>query len=435
MPVAAVKKKPAGKAAISGPSSEPTSPEELTPTPTAGTTLKQSQTPTPPIIAPQAGAQAQASQMVSNAFGAPIQLTDDQFRLFLERIVSTDPNFAIPTSNFQSRRTRRKQGGDPDDSPSDSSAHGSSRGHRSRPRRSYGTPAQLEKRSPKHEGPEKLDDGTSPTYVAWKSLLRGKLRANADWWPTEQDRIDYVFSCTTGEAQRHLSPRIDEDSLEPWLSVDEILAHLDTIFRNHFEAEQAENSFYALKQQATQDFNDFHTEFARLASTGRVPLTTWRSHLWRKLNREFQNRLLATHHQHRTYQELARECQRLAVDLEEFHRQFPPVAQVQRRRITTDIAKTSGSALPLPPRILPVLRRSPGPFRALPVADRQDATNATTLAPDQSKATCFNCSKTGHFASSCPNPRVTPRIHEIEQENASGDEANDEDDADSESEN
>ena len=148
------------------------------------------------------------------------------------------------------------------------------------------------KRSPKHADPPKLDDGTDPTYTAWRALLRGKLRANADWWPTEQDRIDYVFSCTEGEAQRHLEPRIDEDSAEPWRSVDEMLAHLNTIFRNHFEAERSENAFYALKQSNGQEFSDFHTEFARLASVGRIPSSTWRSHLWRKLNKEFQESTL-----------------------------------------------------------------------------------------------------------------------------------------------
>jgi hypothetical protein len=30
--------------------------------------------------------------------------------------------------------------------------------------------------------------------------------------------------------------------------VDKILVYLDIIFRNHFEAEEAENLFYALKQ-------------------------------------------------------------------------------------------------------------------------------------------------------------------------------------------
>jgi hypothetical protein len=58
------------------------------------------------------------------------------------------------------------------------------------------------------------------------------------------------------------------------MSVDEMLNHLDTCFRNYFEAEQSENAFYALKQSTGQNFNDFHTEFSRLASVGRVPATT-----------------------------------------------------------------------------------------------------------------------------------------------------------------
>jgi hypothetical protein len=72
MPVAAAKKKPARRAAILGPSLEPTSLEEPTPTLTAGTTLEQSQAPTLPSIAPQADARAQANQMTSNTLRAPV---------------------------------------------------------------------------------------------------------------------------------------------------------------------------------------------------------------------------------------------------------------------------------------------------------------------------------------------------------------------------
>jgi hypothetical protein len=56
MPVAAAKRKPTRKAAILGPSLEPMSLEEPTLTPTAGTTLEQSQALTLPSIAPQADA-------------------------------------------------------------------------------------------------------------------------------------------------------------------------------------------------------------------------------------------------------------------------------------------------------------------------------------------------------------------------------------------
>jgi hypothetical protein len=197
-----------------------------------------------------------------------------------------------------------------------------------------------------------------------------------------------------------------------------------------------------LKQSNGQEFSDFHTEFARLASVGRIPSSTWRSHLWRKLNKEFRNRLLATHHQHTTYQDLVRECQRLSVDLEEFHRQFPPTAPSQRYR-TSAIKTAAASGSSVPPRLrqglLPSSRHSGAAFKTLPPsADKRDsATPGLRDSParetDPLKATCFNCSEVGHFASSCPNPRKTPRINEIEQdtEASSGDdEATDEDDSD-----
>lgn len=97
----------------------------------------------------------------------------------------------------------------------------------------------IEKRSPKHNDPEKLDDGASPTYASWCILLEGKLKANANWWTMEQGRVNYVFSCMTGKAQGHLEPRMSRTSPNRWTSVDEILDHLDVIFRDHFEKEKA----------------------------------------------------------------------------------------------------------------------------------------------------------------------------------------------------
>ena len=43
-----------------------------------------------------------------------------------------------------------------------------------------------------------------------------------------------MFSCTTSEAQLYLEPWIDKDSIEPWQTVEEILAYLDIIFWNYF---------------------------------------------------------------------------------------------------------------------------------------------------------------------------------------------------------
>jgi Zinc knuckle len=456
MSFAARKKRPTGKITVQDLEEESlTLQEQSGPLPTTETTPIQDADPSPEIEQPtqetHANLRTQLEQNVSAALGLPaVQLTDSQFRRLLERLSAE--SVARGTEPLSPKLKQPAKGGPPEDDPSeDPSDHGSDHGSYRPRRQTPGSPLRHDtpsegKRSPKHAEPPKLNDGTDPTYTAWRALLRGKLRANADWWPTEQDRIDYVFSCTEGEAQRHLEPRIDEDSAEPWRSVDEMLQHLNTIFRDHFEAERSENAFYALKQSIGQEFSDFYTEFARLASIGRIPSSTWRSHLWRKLNKEFQNRLLATHHQHTTYQDLVRECQRLSVDLEEFDRRFPPTASSQRYRPSTlKVAAGSGSTPPRPRQgLLPAPRYSTAAFKTLPPSDKRDsATPGPRDSParetDPTKATCFNCREVGHFMSSCPNPRNTPRIHEIKQdaEFFSGDDkANDEADPDdSESEN
>jgi hypothetical protein len=60
---------------------------------------------------------------------------------------------------------------------------------------------------------------------------------------------------------------------------------------------------------------------------------------------------------------------------------------------------------------------------------------STPVPTDLTKGACFNCSETGHFTDSYPNPRSTPRINEIREEDKetlSDNKATKEDDTDSE---
>jgi hypothetical protein len=384
-------------------------------------------------------------QTIGDTLGVPVQLSDDQFRQLFERL---EPADLIPSLTRNAKR--RAAGGSPDNDPSDDpSDHESDRGL-DRPRRQIPgdrlrdyTPEDR-RRSPKHKDPGQLDDGTSPTYNAWCILLEGKLEANADWWPTERSRINYVFGQTTGKAQEHLEPRMSRKSPDRWTSVEEILDHLDIVFRNHFQKEQASDQYARLTQQPSEDFNDFHSEFARLASLGEISPIIWRPDLYRKLNRTFQDRLLTTEHLYPTYSELVRACQRINVRLLEHHQRFPrqEPTHSQRYRTNTTRAAVTREATPRPRQgLLPAPRYPTTTFKALPSSDKRDsATPGPRDSParetDPTKATCFNCSEVGHFASSCPNPRKTPRIHEIEQDTevSGDDERNDEEDTD-ESEN
>jgi hypothetical protein len=425
MPPTAGKKKPSGKIVIrESPESTPIQATDLT-----------SETPGPAL--PQSPAnngdlRSQLNQTASITLGAPTQLTDEQFRILLERLTPVDPNLSmrgVPIGSVQ-----RDGPNDPDDSPSDSASYQDRRpSHHGRHRRHW-------TRSPKHDDPEKLDDGVSPSYASWCILLEGKLEANADWWPTEQGRINYAFSRTTGKAQSHLEPRMSRTSTTRWTSVEEILDYLDTVLRNHFEKEESQDQYTRLVQGPAEDFNDFHSEFARLASLGEVSPTVWRADLYRKLNRTLQDRLIATEHQYSSYSLLVRECQRINVRLLEYRRRFPKSEPPQRPRPSSTTAPKATGIVWVPSSGTPAhgFRRSPGVLQGPPPLNKRDSkTPGPRPSPGPetdptSKGPCFSCGEVGHFASSCLNPRTTPKINEIGQEEASGEEASDEADSDRE---
>ena len=296
------KKKPTGKAVVRDPpieeeptfgeQPEPLSSAELTPELRMQPSAQEGDNPTQ-----NPEFQSQLTQRVSNTLGVPVQLTDKQVQFLLKRLTSVDasgsptpPTVQEALSTQHPHRTQGDEGGDLENDLSDGTSQ------RSGSRRLPGISLQSGKRSPKHDDPDKLDDGTSPTYASWCILLEGKLLANADWWTTEQGRINYVFSRTTGKAQGHLEPRMSRMSANRWTTVDEMLDHLDIIFRDHFKKEKALDQYARLTQQLNEDFNEFHSEFARLAALGEISPEIWRADLYRKLNRTFQDRLLSTEH-------------------------------------------------------------------------------------------------------------------------------------------
>ncbi|KAG5985525.1 hypothetical protein E4U52_001252, partial [Claviceps spartinae] len=59
-------------------------------------------------------------------------------------------------------------------------------------------------KSAKIPDPERLDNGVSPKYKAWKGDMIAKLTINEDWYVTDAARVAYCLSRLTGQARDHV---------------------------------------------------------------------------------------------------------------------------------------------------------------------------------------------------------------------------------------
>jgi hypothetical protein len=56
-----------------------------------------------------------------------------------------------------------------------------------------------------------------------------------DYFPTARAKMAYVFSCTSGNVQTHLRPRYAQDLVDPFLSKEEIINYLSSIYKDPFK--------------------------------------------------------------------------------------------------------------------------------------------------------------------------------------------------------
>jgi hypothetical protein len=148
------------------------------------------------------------------------------------------------------------------------------------------------KYSKKRPDPPIFTDGVDPTFESWKIQMQAKLRANADHFPSEEDKMEYVFSRTLGDAQKHLLPRFNEDSPMRFVSFREMLQHLASIYVNPNKVRDAQYEYRRLRMDTGQAFATFQTRFLHLAGEGQIPPSSYRLNLFDKLPTHLQRMLL-----------------------------------------------------------------------------------------------------------------------------------------------
>ncbi|KAL4880746.1 hypothetical protein BJY04DRAFT_218903 [Aspergillus karnatakaensis] len=78
--------------------------------------------------------------------------------------------------------------------------------------------------------PPKLVDGTDPKFANWRYLMELTFTANPGQFKTPSNRIAYLASRTSGQAQDHLVRRLRSRILKPITDVRDAFEYLDTVY-------------------------------------------------------------------------------------------------------------------------------------------------------------------------------------------------------------
>lgn len=232
----------------------------------------------------------------------------------------------------------------------------------------------------------------------------------------------YLFNRTTGDAQRHLQPRYDEDSQTRFTSAKEMIEYLTSIYTNPNQVRDARYEYnHNCTMKTSQTFAEFQTQFLHLAGEAQIPQESLRLDLYDRLTTPLQRGIAPMLRTFDTYQELAASCLSLDTELKRITAREERQKRY-REKSTTQTPRTSASAsAPGPaPRSqrhmseLPPRTKTPTLERANSEKPRSNDVKRPVPADANVEPICYNCYKKGHFATTCTEPRRVD-VKEIEE--------------------
>jgi hypothetical protein len=99
------------------------------------------------------------------------------------------------------------------------------------------------------------------------SVMRNKLKENADWFSIDVQQEAYVRTRIDDDAMKHLTARFFKNLIKSYIIANKIFDDLYQIFNDSNRRTNALKAYKRLKQvESFKDFNIFWAEFQRLVS-------------------------------------------------------------------------------------------------------------------------------------------------------------------------
>ncbi|KAJ5139114.1 uncharacterized protein N7515_000202 [Penicillium bovifimosum] len=243
-----------------------------------------------------------------------------------------------------------------------------------------------------------LSDGVDIRYESWMTGIKRKLTGNADHFPDANARIQYVQSRAEGQAFRHMAPRLNEESPDPYKDYGDILAHMKTVFSNPNHAAEARAKYQRLTMKPRDQFTSFLADFMELANEANIHVDNRKVDLYEKLPPLLQSQMLGD------------SCED-EVSFETFKdrciRRSHAIALAQQSKTTTATGRgrsnpvSSSTGVGSSSSNTKVKTENPTSSTYVPMS----ATERATLMKE---GRCFGCKEHGHMTRDCPKNTSKP---------------------------
>ena len=109
-------------------------------------------------------------------------------------------------------------------------------------------------------------DEKNLTWEVWETKIQNKLKVNADYYSTALSQIAYIVSHVEGNAAEHIHVRRCDEATKSYASINELLKHLVSIYKDQDIKLTAQNVYKNLWIEITESFMTFYSKFAQIIS-------------------------------------------------------------------------------------------------------------------------------------------------------------------------
>ena len=270
---------------------------------------------------------------------------------------------------------------------------------------------------PRQDPSPDQSDGKDPLYESWELLVRAQLIKNADHFPTPLDRRMHVFGLTTGDAQAHLLPQMQEGPFQ-WIDSEDMIRRLRTCYTNPDAKRDARVKYGDMRMGITENYWDFRTSFLHLAGRGGVSVEDQFIDFFLKLTPELRKACASVRNTWHTFTEMNDSILSTFNELESVRKvesRRKDRAAVYAAGATPGATTGASSAKTLPSQrtagLLTYSRQ--GTPSGTPATRYATPARSTTLVDKPIR--CYNCVNLGHWSKDCSEPRKV-RLQEIEED-------------------